>query len=585
MLITDWNSFINWLKTRPESMQLREAAALSWRIAARTLSLTLDKDSMITTNPSMTAVSFRQLAIARVMTHLVGGSNWQSLSLSANSAYVAGRSVDSATYGSSRFAARSARFALSAARSAYSALAVDSVAQSAETAAVAADDFGARYGVWAAISRDCEIVANQNWERLLLQPLWPKDLKVTTFWQLKKSEYNFIDHLRNLPNSHVWLRWYDRVQSGTLASEEIELLYADPALDELWEKENGFELVTAWIAERLPQSELPPQGSGTHMGPTDGGEIGHADAVDIDSAGNNIKRINQLRPLALKCVSELKAHLSSNLHPELIAATDQYFAALTGLDNRVDWGTVWGLGMMLESRAKAADRQIADRLLPELEDPAKAALDSLLKIHGPLVLSTQDGQDLFEDEKKYRLPAKELKAMYTAIEDLIVRLTNAPKILREDAKATFESMASTPLDEDKPERTASYISGTTKNAVIVLVAGAVAASPTIVSALVYGAHPVVAITGAATVGGSLLFSEAIKKSKPFAALQATLTTGLDTLHDINLSEWSKKQAIRFAPFRRFVIDNEAALLAVADREKLEWLQDYIALIIRYKDSD
>jgi len=54
---------------------------------------------------------------------------------------------------------------------------------------------------------------------------------------------------------------------------------------------------------------------------------------------------------------------------------------------------VFGLGVMLESAASAALRKI-DRLQPALEDAAQAALNSILTLHGPLILATTEGREL-----------------------------------------------------------------------------------------------------------------------------------------------------------------------------------------------
>jgi hypothetical protein len=439
-----------------------------------------------------------------------------------------------------------------------------------------------------AIKSDCKLIEEKGWKTLAKGPLWLQDDICPPFWSERQNLLRKI--LPAEQHGHVWQRLYDRILFGRSASKNEERLYVDEALNELLDKHEGFKLVTDWIAARLeemeasqPPPELPSQGPGTHMVATADGKIGHAPAEELDSDGNNVKRINQLRPLALQCAQDLKERLAANQFPELLDSTENYIAALTGDNNRVDWATVWGLGLMLEQNAKAAERKITDRLFPELEDPAKAALDSLLKLHGPLMLSTKDGNDLFEDEKRYRVPPDQLKEMYKAVEEIVHRLRDAPEILMDDTRATFNGMASATLDNSRPERTAGYVAGTTKNALIVLVAGGIAASPTVVTMMVYGSGAAAA-AAAFSAGHALLVYEAIKKSKPFAALQATLTRRIDTLADMNLRDWLNDQAILYAPFRRVVIENEKELLTMAERENLGWLRDYVRLIVKHKDS-
>jgi hypothetical protein len=73
----------------------------------------------------------------------------------------------------------------------------------------------------------------------------------------------------------------------------------------------------------------------------------------------------------------------------------------------IAWGTVFGLGVMLESAAEAARRKIEDRLQPPLEDAAQAALDAILTLHGPLILATAEGRELAEAADNIRLTREE----------------------------------------------------------------------------------------------------------------------------------------------------------------------------------
>jgi hypothetical protein len=598
-------SFKRWLNARPNETLGREAAILNLRTALRVMPLVVSsKRDNNTTGvlPNLSYAVLRAIVLARAIGYTEARASTRLYVAARSAADTAARSSADTAALFARSAADTAAVsaALSAALSALSArsaadtaalssaadTAVDSADSAARSAALSADS--ADSAIWGAISADAAAIELSGYKSLLSLPLWPVGSERPA--SLANPE-KLRTELNAATNGHVWLRWYDRMLSGRAVSNEEEMLYADEALDDLWEKPDGYLQVSAWLAGKLKELDAANaiidakgQGVGKQLSATEDGKIGHSSAAELDNEGNNLKRINQLRPLALQCAQDLKTRLANNQFPELISATDQYLVALTGTDNIVDWGTVWGLGLILESSAKAAQREITDRLLPELEDPAKSALDSLLRLHGPLVLSTRDGNDLFEEEKKYRLPPDQLAQMYEEIEELVRRLRDSPNILREDAKATFELMASVPLDDSKPERSVTYVASTTKNALIVLAAGAVAASPTAIAAMVYGGNAASA-TAMLNAGPALVVYEAIKKSKPFAAIQATLTNGIDKLQNVSVREWSKTQAVRFAPFKRFVIDNQAALLAVAEQEKMEWLKYYVELVIRHNKAD
>ena len=79
----------------------------------------------------------------------------------------------------------------------------------------------------------------------------------------------------------------------------------------------------------------------------------------------------------------------------MLKTVEHYLAALQpGDGGGIARGEVRGLGIMLQNAATAAEWQIAARMLPPMEDAAKTALDSLLTMHGPLILATGDGASL-----------------------------------------------------------------------------------------------------------------------------------------------------------------------------------------------
>jgi hypothetical protein len=119
----------------------------------------------------------------------------------------------------------------------------------------------------------------------------------------------------------------------------------------------------------------------------------------------------------------LLARLSRNEFPELIVAVQQYGAALNpGPDRGVEWGEVWGLGVMLQNAASSAERQIAQRLLPALEDPAKTALDSLLTMHGPLILATSEGAELSAKAQGFAMTREQQADLCAASEQVAEQL-------------------------------------------------------------------------------------------------------------------------------------------------------------------
>jgi hypothetical protein len=315
--IKDYQSFSHWLTARPHATRGWESAMLAMRIAARSLPHSLGTGSPHETFRNLlelTSVCLRAIAVARILalspslsTALRIRADPAAISSSFAAAAAARAASDSAATSDS--AARSATISAadSAVRSAHAASASASnsaVASAARAASSAAAITGARSqfvtafrAVWLAIRADCTIIEQSGWESLHRLPLWPLGAERPEWFANPKT---FSDALRYLPNQHVWLRWYDRVLNGTPASEVIEMLYFDDALDELWGKPDGFEQATSWIAARLgeidikvvnadpelpPESIVPaPSSLGLPLVPTKSGPLGLQ--ADTHNAGD-----------------------------------------------------------------------------------------------------------------------------------------------------------------------------------------------------------------------------------------------------------------------------------------------------------
>jgi hypothetical protein len=202
---------------------------------------------------------------------------------------------------------------------------------------------------------------------------------------------------------------------------------------------------------------VPSQGPGPRYRANEEGRIDRAPVVDIDERGNDIKTIDQLRPLVLRCAAELQTRLSLNQFPELIASVQSYRAALEPGGNRpIEWGEVWGLGVLLQNAAASAEREIRDRILPELEDPAKTALDSLLTLHGPMILATRDGAQLSETAAGFAMTREQQDTLRAAAQEVVERLKTSPEIITKRAAQSASDATKVIGQGPHPERGSVY---------------------------------------------------------------------------------------------------------------------------------
>jgi len=106
----------------------------------------------------------------------------------------------------------------------------------------------------------------------------------------------------------------------------------------------------------------------------------------------------------------LAAVLNANHFPVLYRNLADYRTAIAADAAEIAWGIVFGLGIRLTNAADAAQRQIEDRLLSPLEDPAQEALQSLNMLHGSLIMATAEGRELEEQADRLQMTREQLAA-------------------------------------------------------------------------------------------------------------------------------------------------------------------------------
>jgi hypothetical protein len=386
-------------------------------------------------------------------------------------------------------------------------------------------------------------------------------------------------------NWNVWINWYDSRMIGIAGDKILELArtsidsailaqgphIVNAHIKELIEERKIFE--TAVDDVEAPLEPIPAQGVGPRFRANENGILERVRASDIDQEGNDISTINQLKPMVLRCASDLSQRLSRNQFPELLDATRAYVSAIDlESPNRTDWGVVWGLGVIMQNASVAAQRQVDARVLPPLEDPAKTALDSLLAMHGPMILATRDGAKLSALAAAFTMTRDQQAELREASQKIAENLKSRRDIITPEAAIDVVGAAAAIGEGPHPERGSVYGLATVKNASIVLLGGAAIATPALLGSL-FGQALVGAVVGAPL---SFVALEAVKKNPSFAALVTQLGGKLDHLPDIEIGRWLQMRARLLAPFRSFVINNKEPLRKIANSTpELKWMLNYI----------
>lgn len=327
--------------------------------------------------------------------------------------------------------------------------------------------------------------------------------------------------------------------------------------------------------KHTPLEPIPPLGAGPHFTLGPDLRITLTPPVKIDPDCNNLDRIHNLLPTVRQAAADLAGHLNPNTQPEISRTLKDYRAAIAGEPERIAWGIVFGLGIRVENAAAAARREIEDRLQPPLEDAAQEALDTVLALHGPLILATREGRELADEADRYHQTREEQAAIRDDMRNVATALANTPEIIEQEA-AKVTSDAAEAIGEGRyPERGTVYGLATLKHAATIFIPAAALASFIPVGAAAAG-------LAGGMVGGSLAWAgyESLKKSKMYEGATKALGPVWDDLLDRGEAQ-TLQLLILLAPFRNFVGANETELRRIAEKTtQLRWALRYIDFILR-----
>jgi hypothetical protein len=375
----------------------------------------------------------------------------------------------------------------------------------------------------------------------------------------------------------VWVNWYeDRLAGRPSLGEAFEIAVATLP-DALWKQ--GPKAVNAEIKRlieaRTPVDPIPAQGAGPHIKINAVGKIDIAPLSDIDIAHNNLGRIQQLLPIQRQAAGDLAGYLNPNTQPELVRIVGDYRAAITGDAREIAWGTVFGLGVRLDNTAAAARRRIEDRLQPPLEDAVQEALDTVLTLHGPLILATAEGRELSDEADRFRLTRGEQAVLREDAQAISKGLKNAPEIIELPVAQLAEDAAENMGEGPHPERGTVFGLAMIRNIATVLVpAATLGAFAWWIGG--FGANSI-------TLTSSLVLRENERVRDAAKALASDYNRLVDLAAD--QTELIRTQAVArlrlLTPFRDFVTANEEPLRRIAAYStNLRWMLWYIDFIVR-----
>jgi hypothetical protein len=318
------------------------------------------------------------------------------------------------------------------------------------------------------------------------------------------------------------------------------------------------------ISDEPPQ--FPEQGYGPHFEIGENGVIYFAPPAALDRQGNNISRLNALHPALRDLTNDLvKALGQGNVpHSHLLSRAEAYRALIDQNLDRIDFARLYVAGVRLANAEKASS---GDGDLPSLSASVRENADSLLQIHGTFISASVEGlQALAAEERYQRTPQEETEYRAAAVE-LAESLQKHPEIVDPKVATAMLEAAEEIGKGPNPERSGTVATGMMKNVTITFSVAAAFGALT-AGAVASGYLVLVAVTGAA----ALVAAEGLKKSKPFAALSAAVTEGIDKASEGEVSKSLKGLRERFRFQLGFFLSAEPILKRLAGRrDEFKWL--------------
>jgi|GEM_PF-4116355 len=191
---------------------------------------------------------------------------------------------------------------------------------------------------------------------------------------------------------------------------------------------------------------VPPDVPGPELGPSFAlQEDGRVKLVPASFANeSDIRDVGGLLIPLVTAIDELVAlTLGSNSHGHLHKLAKQYREAVEPQGNELAIDLLYFRGIRLQNSAKHIREQIASGDYPNMSLEIAETLDSVLAVHGPMIMSTETGRDLVRKAKDYSY-VPEVEDEYKAIALKVMEEIQANQIVDEttggELRATNEAI-------------------------------------------------------------------------------------------------------------------------------------------------
>ncbi|WP_141135998.1 hypothetical protein [Antarctobacter heliothermus] len=312
---------------------------------------------------------------------------------------------------------------------------------------------------------------------------------------------------------------------------------------------------------------IPKQDLSVHFA-VESGRITSVPTQFFGEDENDYNRINALLPSILRFSENARKALGrSDAYRTLLESLLRYETECSKPFKEINYAILYGYGIELQHTYDSVLSDVDAGETPELSSDQRTPMESLLQLHGPLILASKDGRELITDSERYSRSPREERKFQAAIDELGAKIEQNPDVVAADTASALKSLREIPTDAKQYERWYRLNRGAFRNFVIVAAGASLAA--TLAAAATTGS-PLLIIAGAVASWISL---EGIKKSKSYGNLTQEIGCILDSASNVSLQSAGQAASSSLLQIREFVVSNRDLLKRIGGSSKeMEWLE-------------
>ncbi|MEM1390179.1 MAG: hypothetical protein AAGG45_03780 [Pseudomonadota bacterium] len=289
--------------------------------------------------------------------------------------------------------------------------------------------------VWEQISFEYNLLLNSDINTLIKAPIWDDP----PAWFISEH-VKFELMLKDLGGSWPLIgKWYAQV-----IGNEVTDPFPVNALHEIASESSEFwgdgddnprtpDKVMDDIADRLgwsPDLAVPEPRPGVAFGISQNGRVGISDTGLLTD--DDQKEVESVREVLIEALDDLDAGCAgSNAFGFVRPIVSRYQAAL--VQETVSIDKLYAQGVRLSNACDRIKSEIESEALPEPSVHIGEAFDSVLIIHGPMIMGTERGRELIERARDYSRTKAETEEYKAASTQMAAIAAGQAELLEEDA--------------------------------------------------------------------------------------------------------------------------------------------------------